>query len=137
MKPSRDVPPFLAITKALGKDPYQTIVSCQLDGLGWGGAMGPAQFIASTWALLQNRVATALGISGTPDPWDPKDAIMAEAIFMSDLGASGGGYTAERNAACKYYSGSSCGIVSGATSYGNSVLSLATTIQGKIDLLED
>ena len=140
MKPSRDVPIFLTITKALGLNPYQTVVSCQLGGLGWGGAMGPAQFIPSTWTLLSARVGSALGISDTPNPWNPAHAIMAEAIFMADLGANSSSYSAQKNAACKYYSGQSCGSVSGATAYGNSVLNLAyfnsNSIQSQIDQLQ-
>jgi membrane-bound lytic murein transglycosylase B len=140
MKPTRDVPIFMDITKALGLDPYQTIVSCQLGGLGWGGAMGPAQFIPSTWTLLADRVASALGISDTPNPWNPEHAIMAEALYMSDLGADSTSYSAQKNAACKYYSGQPCGYVTGATSYGNSVLNLAyfndNSIQSQIDALQ-
>src|SRR3990167_5091666 len=40
MKPTRDVPPFLELIKALGYDPAQTVVSCPIAGVaGWGGAM--------------------------------------------------------------------------------------------------
>lgn len=127
MKPSRDVQPFEEIVQSLGGDPAKQLVSCP-QSIGYGGAMGPAQFIASTWMLLKNRVASALHIS-TPNPWDPEDAIMAEALFMEDLGAGPGTYTAERNAACKYYSGTTCRTSNGSTSYGNSVMALASSIQ--------
>src|SRR3990167_2118585 len=43
--PTRDLPLFLKITEELGRDPFQTPISC---GSSWGGAMGPAQFIPST-----------------------------------------------------------------------------------------
>ncbi len=132
MKPSRDVQPFLAITGALGRDPYKTRVSCPFS-VGYGGAMGPAQFIASTWALNISRLKTSLGISSEPDPWNPKDAFMASALYLSDLGAGNGGYTAERNAACKYYSGSSCN--SSNKFYGDQVIAKATALQGNIDIL--
>jgi hypothetical protein len=79
--------------------------------------------------IFKERVASAVGISGMPDPWNPGHAFMASAIYMSDLGAGSGTYTAERNAACKYYSGRACGLVKGNTTYGNSVLSLADSIQ--------
>jgi membrane-bound lytic murein transglycosylase B len=128
MSPTRDVPPFLTITSDLGVDPLQTVVSCP-QSVGWGGAMGPAQFIASTWMLLTARVASALGFSGMANPWNPQHAFMASALYLSDLGASGGGYTAEMNAACKYYSGSSCSKSSLVAGYGSSVMSLAGTIQ--------
>lgn len=128
MSPKRDIPPFLDIMKRLGGDASQQVVSCPLE-IGWGGAMGPAQFIPSTWILFEDRIAAAVGISGTPDPWNPLHAFTASALYLSDLGASAQTYTAERNAACKYYSGRACGSVSGNTTYGNSVMSLADNIQ--------
>lgn len=131
MKASRDVQPFLDITGALGRDPYKTLVSCPLN-VGYGGAMGPAQFIPSTWKLFQNRIAKALGKSAT-DPWNPQDAFMASGFYLSDLGASAQTYTAERNAACRYYSGRSC---SGSnTFYGNQVMERVNSIQANIDLI--
>lgn len=128
MKPSRDVTPFQKIVSALGGDPAKQVVSCP-QSIGYGGAMGPAQFIASTWMLLTNRVSAALGKTGMADPWNPEQAIMAEALFMKDLGAGPGTYTAEYNAACKYYSGTSCRSSNGSSSYGNSVMALASNIQ--------
>lgn len=136
MNPVRDVPPFLTITSDLGVDPLHTVVSCP-QSVGWGGAMGPAQFIASTWMLLANRVAVALGLSGMANPWNPQHAFTASAFFLSDLGASGGGYTAEYNAACRYYSGSPCSISPLVASYGASVMRIASTIQTtEIDKLQ-
>ncbi len=131
MSPTRDVPPFLTITSDLGVDPHNTVVSCWQPAYtasgnpsGWGGAMGPAQFIASTWMGLVNDLDSELGITGMPNPWNPEDAFTASATYLSDLGASEGGYTAEMKAACRYYGsgGSSC-------SYGSSVMALASTIQ--------
>ncbi len=128
MKPGRDVEPFLTIVKALGGDPYKQVVSCP-QSVGWGGAMGPAQFIASTWVLFEDRISGNLGISGIPDPWNPAHAFMASSIYLGDLGASKGTYSAERNAACRYYSGKSCSASSLVASYGNQVISRADTIQ--------
>lgn len=49
MKATRDLTPFINITKRLGLDPLNTVVSCPIPSAGgYGGAMGPAQFIAST-----------------------------------------------------------------------------------------
>ena len=92
--------------------------------------MGPAQFIPSTWMLLENRIASALGESvSSVNPWSPQDAFMASALYLSDLGAGAGTYSSEKNAACKYYSGLPCGYVTGATAYGNSVIALMNNIQ--------
>lgn len=129
MKPTRDVPPFLQITSSLGRDPYDTPVSCWIPAYvggvptGWGGAMGPAQFIASTWNLIADRVKGLL--LQTPDPWGIKDSFTAAALYLSDLGASTKTSTAESRAASKYYGGSSA--------YAKSVMSRAGCIQTFID----
>ena len=129
MKPGRDVQPFLDITTALGRNPYNTPVSCWIPAYvwgqptGWGGAMGPAQFIASTWALLAGRLKSLLG--QTADPWGIKDSFTASALYLSDLGASAQTKTTESRAASKYYGGSSA--------YANSVMYKASCIQGFID----
>jgi membrane-bound lytic murein transglycosylase B len=125
---------FLRITGALGLNPETTPLSCPIGGGGWGGAMGPAQFIPTTWDLIDGRVASALGKSSA-NPWSARDAIMASAIYLKDRGATGG-ETNERNAACKYYSGRSCDGKKPANSfYGNNVMSLARSIQSDIDYL--
>jgi peptidoglycan hydrolase CwlO-like protein len=135
MKAPRDTAPFQQITAALGLVWSTTPVSCPVSG-GYGGAMGPSQFIPSTWVLYQSRLSKALGVS-TPNPWDAKDAIMATALYMSDLGASGGSYSAERNAACKYYSGRSCDSKKPAnTGYGDSVMAKTDAFQDNIDFLK-
>ena len=134
MKPSRDVQPFLDITTALGFDPYKTVVSCPIAGVaGYGGAMGPAQFIASTWkgagGAFEARIKAAVGKS-IVNPWDPQDAFMAAALYLTDLGGTGTSASAQLRASCKYYGsgGSTC-------SYGRSVQSLKLSIQGDIDYL--
>ncbi len=128
MKPGRDVEPFIELVRGLGGDPFKQVVSCP-QSVGWGGAMGPAQFIASTWVLFEDRIRSDLGISGTPDPWNPSHAFMASSIYLGDLGASSRTYSAERNAACKYYSGRSCSASSLVASYGNQVINRADVIQ--------
>ena len=129
MKPTRDHAPFLAITAALGFDPDNIPLSCPI-GSGWGGAMGPSQFIPSTWTIFVNKMKNILGISGMPNPWDPRHAITASSVYLSDLGADTGTYTALRNAACRYYSGRSCDSKKPAnTFYGNSVMAITTDIQ--------
>ena len=134
--PTRDLPLLQKIVKELGRDPLNTRISCP-QSVGYGGAMGPAQFIPSTWALIKPQIASALGKS-IPDPWDPKDAIMASSILLRDNGASAQTYTAERNAACKYFSGRGCSDPSVKNAfYGNNVMALAAKIQTDIDLLSN
>jgi membrane-bound lytic murein transglycosylase B len=135
MKPDRDVTPFLSITKALGRDPFNTRVSCP-QSIGYGGAMGPGQFIPSTWRMLEDRIASALG-SSSADPWQPQDAIMGTAIYMKDTGVVPGSYTSERNSACKYFSGRSCSASSSIAVYGTSVMAKVADIQKKLDLLQN
>lgn len=133
MSPTRDVPPFLALSSQLGFDPHQQVVSCPIASAGgWGGAMGPAQFIASTWAGYASRIASARGVD-VANPWEPRDAITAMSLYLGDLGAGAGGYTAEHTAAAKYYAGGRWATAGRA--YGNSVMALATSIQSKIDFL--
>lgn len=127
MKPGRDVEPFISITKELGLDYSKTLVSCP-QSVGWGGAMGPAQFIASTWMIFKDRMATALKVK-TPNPWEPEHAFMASSMYLSDLGAHTQLYSAERNAACRYYSGRACDPYGINITYGTQVMAKAVTIQ--------
>lgn len=130
MKPTRDVQPFLEITNALGLNAFQTAVSCPIAGVaGWGGAMGPAQFIPSTWKIFETRLRTILGHYA--NPWAPRDAFIASGMYLADLGAIGESASAQSRAACRYYGSG------GATCYyGQSVARLKTTIQANIDLLQ-
>lgn len=58
MHPTRDQPVFLHIVRLLGlEDPDKLRVSAS-PGFGWGGAMGPAQFIPSTWVCYGGLVNT-------------------------------------------------------------------------------
>jgi membrane-bound lytic murein transglycosylase B len=131
--PTRDLPLLQSIVEGLGRNPLTTRVSCPIGG-GYGGAMGPTQFIPSTWNSIKGKVAAALGKT-LPDPWNPEDAIMASSIYLGELGAGVGGYTAERTAALKYYAGGNWSSPSNAF-YGNQVMGRVTAIQTNIDLLE-
>lgn len=102
MSPSRDVPVFLQITSELGRDPFYTPVSCPMS-YGWGGAMGPAQFIPSTWKIYRDRVKAITG--RTADPWSIKDAFIAAALYLTDYGAAKQDYDNELNAALSYFAG--------------------------------
>lgn len=141
MKAPRDTAPFERITEELGLVWGATPVSCPLGTVytanrGFGGAMGPSQFIPSTWALYEARLANAIGVE-TPNPWDAKHAIMATALYLKDLGAAGGAYSAERNAACRYYSGRACDSKKPTNyTYGDSVIKKAEDFQDNIDFLK-
>ncbi len=124
---------FLRITKELGLNPESVPLSCPWQG-GWGGAMGPSQFIPTTWNSYAQRVAQAVGVS-IADPWNPEHAFVASALYLSDLGASAGGYTAERTASLKYYAGSNWSKPQNAF-YGNGVMGHALSLQNTIDELK-
>jgi len=138
MKAPRDTMPFQNITSRLSMDWKTTPVSCPPGTIwsasrGYGGAMGPSQFIPSTWELFKDRLGNSLGLSGdSVNPWNPEHAILATAVYMADLGANSSSYTAEIRAACKYYGtgGSNC-------SYGRQVMAKVDNIQlTMIDPLE-
>ncbi len=135
MAPNRDVPPFLALGLKLGFDPHRQVVSCPIASAGgWGGAMGPAQFIPSTWAIYASRTASARGIADA-NPWDPQDAITAMSIYLGELGAGAGGYTAKHRAVAKYYAGGYWATAG--RGYANSVLALTERVQKDIDFLSN
>jgi len=137
MSPTRDIPVFLSITSKLGLDYTSTRVSCWIPmyrkdktAYGWGGAMGPAQFIPSTWKMFEGRLKSVLGREASP--WNPRDAFFASAMYLTDLGAVGNTPSLQHRAACKYYGtgGATC-------SYSNSVMKYKIGIQNNIDLLQD
>ncbi len=132
MKAPRDTVPFQQITQAVGRDWPTTPVSCP-QASGYGGAMGPAQFIPSTWVLFKNRLS---GITGEsyPDPWNGRTAVFATALLMKDNGADGGTRESERKAALKYFAGGNWNKAAYAF-YGTQVMSHADDIQAEIDIL--
>ena len=138
MKPSRDHAPFLAITSELGLDPNLMPVSCPMrdsrgQQIGWGGAMGPAQFIPSTWVLYKSAISERTG-SNPPNPWNPRDAFMASGLLLRDNGAAGSREN-ERKAAAKYFAGGNWNSTLGRT-YANQVLAKVDAYQEQIDLLQ-
>ncbi|HMP67295.1 MAG TPA: lytic murein transglycosylase [Candidatus Paceibacterota bacterium] len=130
--PTRDLPLLQTIVKSLGMKPEDTRVSCP-QSIGYGGAMGPSQFIPSTWNSYISKIQQAVGVY--PSPWNPQHAIMATALFTKDLGAAAGGYSAEREAAGRYYAGGNWSTLG--LGYANSVLAHATEFQRQIDFLAE
>jgi membrane-bound lytic murein transglycosylase B len=133
MKPDRDQQPFLIITKGLGMDTDITPVSCPMhdsngDQIGWGGAMGPAQFIPSTWMGWKDKVSAITG--KTANPWDIRDAFIAAALKLKAGGA--GTKSGEWAAAMLYFSGSTNVRF---RFYGDSVVAMANQYQIDIDSL--
>jgi len=138
MNPTRDVPDFLQIIsdvnkdRGLARDPFATPVSCVMyqNGVpyGWGGAMGPSQFIASTWLKsgYGARVQQTTGKLG--DPWDIRDAFLATAFYLEDAG--GTTKSGEFNAVMRYFSGATWSKWE--EFYGNSVLSIAAGYEDDI-----
>jgi peptidoglycan hydrolase CwlO-like protein len=133
MNPTRDLPLFISFTKALGFDYTKTSVSCWIPmyskgvPYGWGGAMGPAQFIPSTWASYDDKVQAITG--RTANPWAIKDAFVGSALLLKDNGGISDPFTA----ACRYYAGQ-CNVAG--RGYANSVIKWMKQYQNDIDLLK-
>jgi len=87
---------------------------------GWGGAMGAAQFIPSTWNIYKEEIKNRTGEA--PDPWDFRHASLAAALLLTKCGA----LSSERKAAVCYLGADYLG-------YADSVLSLAKCHQAFID----
>ena len=143
MKPNRDWKPFQQIIKELQEAGYpykidEMPVSCPMKDrygnyIGWGGAMGPAQFIPSTWLLYKDKIAKLTG-HNPPSPWNIQDAFVACALLLKDNGATKGSWKAEWQAAMKYF----CGKVNYRFRfYGDSVMSLAKKYQEEIKILKN
>ncbi len=151
MHPTRDQPIFKVIMDTLGLSPDSVPVSAA-PSYGYGGAMGPSQFIPSTWAIYggfvkdgaggwvydksQDRIRQLTGKDSPSSPYDKQDAFMATALLMADNGATGGGEAAERLAALRYFAGWGNASNPAYAFYGDGVISHADTIQSEIDILD-
>ena len=155
MHPDRDQPVFEAIASILGFDARTRQVSCPLisggQRIGWGGAMGPSQFIPSTWAIYGGIVNNGSGyvyseaqdairrINGNNTPADPfknRDAFLATALLLRDNGANGT-YGGDRLAALRYYAGWGGASNPANAFYGDQVMERKAKFVGQIRVLGD
>ncbi|MFT5849206.1 MAG: hypothetical protein ACI9H6_000006 [Patiriisocius sp.] len=155
MHPDRDKPPFLVIAAELGFDPETQQVSCPLrrsDGtrIGWGGAMGPSQFIPSTWAIYggfkkdsfgtysyiqsQDAIRSLLKKSVPGSPFSNQDAFLATGLLLRDNGATGS-YSSDRTAALRYYAGWGGANNPENSFYGDGVMKRKQRLDGDIATL--
>ncbi len=153
MHPDRDAPVYLAIAQILGFNPLTQVVSCPLmrngQPVGWGGAMGPSQFIPSTWAIYGGIVNQGNGwvynqaddairrINGTGSPANPfnnRDAFLATALLLRDNGANGTS-AADRLAALRYYAGWGGATNPANAFYGNQVMERKARLAQEIRIL--
>jgi peptidoglycan hydrolase CwlO-like protein len=105
-----DLAHFINITRDLGRNSLQTPISCTMiiNGaeFGYGGAMGPAQFIPTTWIAYKDEVSRRIGSSA--DPWRIKDSFLAAGLLLRDNGAA----ISELNAAARYFGSAGIGYES-------------------------
>lgn len=154
MHPERDQPVFLAMASVIGFDASTQQISCPWirsgERIGWGGAMGPSQFIPSTWAAYggivnagsgwtyaqgSDVIRQLTGKSSPSSPFNNQDAFMATALLMRDNGASGGTYKAEWTAAIRYFAG--WGGASNPINfpYGDNVMTRRARLEGEMQVL--
>lgn len=117
---------FFKITESLGLDPNKMPVS-RKPNYGCGGAMGPAQFLPTTWLRFQSKVVVLTG-HNPPSPWNVEDAFTASAVFLAEAGAALQTSAGEIAAAKTYLSGSPKCSRYVCTSYANRIISLAKDI---------
>ncbi|MDI6821035.1 MAG: lytic murein transglycosylase [Patescibacteria group bacterium] len=131
----RDIPVFLEILKNFNIDPDSVVaqVSCPNQDGKYGGAMGPAQFIPSTWKIFENEIARVTG-NNPPNPWNNADAFAATALYLKKYGADTKNSANEKKSAAIYYCGSNWQRYA-CSYYAGKVMETATKFQKDIDVL--
>ena len=72
---------------------------------GWGGAMGPAQFMPTTWMGYKSKVEKLTG-EIPANPWDLKDSLVAMGLKLAAVdGVTSGDREAWAKAAGMYLAG--------------------------------
>jgi len=128
----RDQSAFLQICDKLGYDPDKMPVS-RKPSYGWGGAMGPAQFLPSVWLSYEAQVAKLTG-HNPPDPWSIEDSFMAAGVKLAQGGANQRTSQAEWKAAQIYFAGSRWNNPS-YYFYGDQVMETAVWLQSQLDII--
>jgi len=129
-KPSRaeaEKAAFFQIVAKLGLDPNTVKVSRE-PNYGCGGALGPAQFLPTTWLGYEDEVSRLTG-HNPANPWNIEDAFMASALKLAKSGATSKDKTGETRAAKAYISGKSSCTSSICNYYANAVLRKAAEIE--------
>ncbi|MEK7506992.1 MAG: lytic murein transglycosylase [Patescibacteria group bacterium] len=117
---------FFQIINKLGLNPDTVRVSRE-PNYGCGGALGPAQFLPTTWLGYEEEVAR-LTDHNPPSPWNIEDAFTASAAKLARAGATKKTRAGEIAAAKAYISGSAACVKRICNSYANAVLSKAAAI---------
>jgi peptidoglycan hydrolase CwlO-like protein len=118
---------FLQIVSKLNLNPDTVKVSRE-PNYGCGGALGPAQFLPTTWLAYEDRVAR-LTNHNPPNPWNIEDAFIASAIKLAAGGATSKTRDGEIKAAKAYVSGNPNCTQSICYSYSSMVLRKAAEIE--------
>lgn len=132
-KPSRaeaEKAAFFEIVNKLGLDPNTVRVSRE-PNYGCGGALGPAQFLPTTWLAYEDEVARLTG-HNPPNPWNIEDAFMAAAAKLAKAGATTQTRAAEIGAAKAYIGGKTTCSSRICNYYANAVLNKAAIIQSNL-----
>ena len=117
---------YFQITSSIGVNPDSMPVS-RKPNYGCGGAMGPAQFLPTTWLRYADDVAQLTG-HNPPNPWNPEDAFQAAAVFLAKAGATSQTDKGEIAAAKTYLSGNPSCTKSICRYYSNRILALSEEI---------
>lgn len=129
---TRDQQAFIQICESLNLDPDKTPVS-RKPSYGWGGAMGPAQFLPSVWLSYADKVAQLTG-HNPPDPWDIEDAFVAASVKLTQAGAGAQTHNAEWKAAQIYFAGKRWNSPT-YYFYGDQVMEMAAVIQDQLNII--
>jgi len=118
---------YFSIMSSLGLDPDSQKVSRE-PTYGCGGAMGPAQFIPTTWMGYIGEIVKITG-HNPPNPWNFQDAFSASALKLARGGATSQDRTGEIRAAKAYISGNPNCSSATCNSYANTIQQKAADIE--------